>query len=39
MLYKFVVAPLGNGPDSHRIWETLYAGSIPIIFDIPLLQL
>ena len=35
MLYKFVVAPLGNGPDSHRIWETLYAGSIPIIFDSP----
>ncbi len=35
MLYKFVVAPLGNGPDSHRIWETLYAGSIPIVFNSP----
>ena len=35
MLYKYIVAPLGNGPDSHRIWETLYAGSIPIVFDSP----
>lgn len=35
MLYKYVVAPLGNGADSHRIWETLYAGSIPIVFYSP----
>ena len=35
VFYKYVVAPLGNGADSHRIWEALYAGSIPIVFDSP----
>ena len=29
--YKFVLCPWGNGLDTHRIWETLYAGSYPII--------
>ena len=28
--YKFVLCPWGNGIDTHRLWETLYAGSIPI---------
>ena len=28
--HSFVLAPWGNGVDTHRIWETLYAGSIPI---------
>ncbi len=27
---KYVFAPHGNGIDTHRIWETLYAGSIPV---------
>lgn len=27
---KFVVCPRGNGVDTHRLWETLYMGSIPI---------
>ncbi len=27
----FVLCPFGNGIDTHRLWETLYAGSIPII--------
>ena len=26
----FTLCPWGNGVDSHRIWEALYAGSIPI---------
>lgn len=26
----FVLCPWGNGVDTHRIWETLYAGSIPV---------
>ena len=26
----FVLAPWGNGIDTHRIWEALYLGSIPI---------
>jgi hypothetical protein len=29
--YKFVLCPWGNGIDTHRVWETLYAGSLPII--------
>jgi hypothetical protein len=28
---KFVLCPRGNGIDTHRIWETLYMGSIPIV--------
>jgi len=28
---KFVLCPRGNGIDTHRLWETLYLGSIPII--------
>jgi hypothetical protein len=28
---KFVFCPRGNGIDTHRIWESLYMGSIPIV--------
>lgn len=28
---KFVLCPRGNGVDSHRLWETLYLRSIPIV--------
>ena len=28
---SFVLCPGGNGFDTHRIWESLYSGSIPII--------
>lgn len=28
--YKFIFCPWGNGTDTHRIWEALYCGSIPI---------
>lgn len=28
---KFVVCPRGNGVDTHRMWEALYMGSIPIV--------
>ena len=28
--HSFVMAPWGNGIDTHRFWETLYSGSIPI---------
>jgi len=28
---KFVLCPFGNGYDTHRLWETLYAGSIPVV--------
>lgn len=29
--HKFVFSPEGNASDSHRTWEALYAGSIPIV--------
>ena len=28
---KFVFCPSGNGIDTHRIWEAIYMGSIPIV--------
>lgn len=29
--YKMVFCPMGNGVDTHRVWETLYSKRIPII--------
>lgn len=29
--YQFIISPPGNGIDTHRVWETLYAGSYPIV--------
>jgi hypothetical protein len=29
--HKFVACPEGNGIDTHRIWECLYLGTIPIV--------
>ena len=29
--HSFVLCPRGNGVDTHRLWETLYMGSIPIL--------
>lgn len=29
--HRFVLCPRGNGMDTHRFWESLYAGSIPIV--------
>jgi len=31
--YSFIAAPRGNGIDTHRLWETLYRGAIPIVRD------
>jgi hypothetical protein len=28
--HQFVVCPDGHGIDTHRVWETLYMGSIPV---------
>lgn len=28
---KFVLCPAGNGIDTHRIWESLYLGAVPIV--------
>lgn len=29
--HKFVLCPVGNGIDTHRVWETLYSGSVPVV--------
>ena len=29
--HQFVLCPRGNGIETHRLWETLYMGSIPIV--------
>ena len=29
--HKMVLCPIGNGIDTHRLWETLYCNRIPII--------
>lgn len=31
--YPIIAAPRGNGIDTHRLWETLYRGSIPVVRD------
>ena len=31
--YAFCVCPRGNGIDTHRLWEALYMGCIPIVKD------
>jgi len=31
--YKFIVACEGNGMDTHRLWETLYQDSYPILIN------
>lgn len=29
--YKFVVSPPGNSVDCHRVWESIYVGTVPIV--------
>lgn len=31
--HRFVAVPRGNGVDTHRLWESLYRGSIPIVLE------
>jgi hypothetical protein len=35
LISKFVLCPPGNGPDTHRLWETLSARAIPILLNTP----
>ena len=34
--FKFVLAPTGQGIDTHRVWEALLLGNIPIVKSSPL---
>jgi hypothetical protein len=29
--HKFILCPRGNGVDTHRMWEALYSGVVPIV--------
>lgn len=29
--HKFIICPPGNGKDTHRVWESLYFGAIPVV--------
>ena len=29
--FTFVLSPRGNGVDTHRVWESLYKGAVPIL--------
>ena len=29
--YKMAICPVGNGLDTHRIWECFYCGVVPIV--------
>lgn len=31
----FVLCPRGNGIDTHRLWETLYVGGLPVVEEFP----
>jgi len=33
--YKFCACPQGNGIDTHRLWECLYLGVMPVVEKIP----
>jgi hypothetical protein len=36
--YSLVACPEGNGIDTHRLWETLYMGGIPVVRKNPAMQ-
>ena len=36
--HRFVLCPRGNGIDTHRMWEALYVGSIPVVERHPALE-
>lgn len=31
--FAFIACPRGNGRDTHRIWESLYRGSVPVLLE------
>jgi len=36
--HRFVLCPPGNGVDTHRMWETLLAGAIPVVKRSPAME-
>jgi hypothetical protein len=35
LIFLYVACPRGNGIDTHRVWETLTRGSLPIVLESP----
>jgi hypothetical protein len=35
---NFTICPVGNGADTHRLWEALYVGSTPIVKSNPIID-
>ena len=35
---KFILCPEGNGIDTHRFWETIYLGRIPVVLHNPVVD-
>ena len=33
--FRYVLCPRGNGVDTHRFWEALYKGNLPVVADSP----
>lgn len=36
--HRFVLCPPGNGVDTHRMWEALYGGVVPVVMRHPALE-
>jgi hypothetical protein len=36
--YKYAICPVGNGIDTHRLWETVYLNVVPIVKSNPLIE-
>jgi hypothetical protein len=36
--HRFVLCPPGNGVDTHRLWESLLAGAIPVVKRSPAME-
>ena len=36
--YKWCICPEGNGVDTHRLWEAMYLGCIPIVLRTPFID-
>jgi len=36
--HRFVLCPPGNGEDTHRMWEALYCGAIPVVRESPAMR-
>lgn len=36
--HRFALCPPGNGEDTHRMWEALYCGTIPVVRSSPALR-